>query len=421
MKKNNLTVAILLGILSILLLFYFFFTRGEESEKVYHWRQTYKANSEHPYGTLFIKELLKSYRPGEPFVYSDKKPLHTLLDSARGKGPADYIFIGQNLYLSDEDRDALLNFIYDGNDAFIASAVLPFELTDTIFQKECDRELFLTSSEQISAVINFYHPTLHRPQGSVYEFRQRDNIPYYQWYHFNPELFCDSVKSIVPLGYIEPDLVNFVRLPFGDGNLYLHTNPVVFTNYYMTKQDKADYAADVFSHLNGKSIIWDEFSRSSFADNSEEQYSSPLSYILQHKALKYAWWMMLGGALLYTFFAAKRKQRAIPVLEEKVNTSLEFVKIVSALHYQNANHLDIAKKKMKYFLYFIRAKYNMHTQQFSDNDIQRLSEKSKVDTNAIKAIFNEYHLIERNPYNSPGVDRLVNLYNSIDHFYKHCK
>ncbi len=269
--------------------------------------------------------------------------------------------------------------------------------------------------------MNLYHPSLHSEKGYTYAFRDGDGIYPFRWNYFNNEVFCDSVKYTIPLGYQDPDHVNFIRIPYGSGNLYLHCDPLVFTNYFVSKADKATYAADVLSHLKGKGIIWDEFSKASFAGGNDEPYSSPLSYILQHESLKYGWWMMLAAVLLYTLFTAKRKQRVIPVLEEKVNTTLEFVKIVAALHFQNNNHLDIAKKKMKYFLYFIRAKYGLHTQHFTDEHIKRLSERSKVDINDLRIIFNEYQMIERNPYNTPGADRLITLYNAIDHFYKHCK
>ncbi len=49
----------------------------------------------------------------------------------------------------------------------------------------------------------------------------------------------------------------------------------------------------------------------------------------------------------------------------KVNTAAEFLNVISSLHYQNPNHLDMARKKMRYFLYFIRAKYNINTQNFT--------------------------------------------------------
>ncbi|MEP6735982.1 MAG: DUF4350 domain-containing protein [Chryseolinea sp.] len=418
MKRQNLILTVLFSVLGVLLLAYFIL--NSKDEKRYQWRETYRINSDQPYGTLFIRQLLESYKKDGKFIVNDKKPLSQLLDSIAKPDSTDYVFIGEGMYMDSTDRDALLGFIASGHDAFIASSYLPLELLDSIYINECNRNLFLEDQQVDTAMMNFYHPALHTATG--YQFRYRDHQArhLYPWRNLNRDIFCDSSTYTFPLGYLAPDLVNFCKFPYGDGNLYLHTNPIAFTNYFLTKPDKAAYAASVFSHLKGKSIIWDEFSKSPYTGESEPE-TNPLAYILQHESLKYAWWLMLLGAALYTLFTAKRKQRAIPVLEEKVNTSLEYVKMISALHFENGNHQDIAQKKMKYFLYFIRAKYGLHTNDFTESHFKRLSEKSKVEEKNIKVIFNQFHEIENNVFNAQGAERLVSLYNSIDFFYKHCK
>lgn len=418
MKKNNLIVIILFSVLGVALLIYFILTK--EDEKRYSWQESYKSISDQPYGTKFIKELLENYRPGEKFVYNDKVPLQKLLDSTSAQIPTDYVFIGPTLFLDHEDINALLNFIARGNDAFIASINLPLIVVDSIFVNECNQQIFLKNQELSKVTLNFYHDTLRTDKGYLYSYSQGSLPKPYFWNSLNPEIFCDSTKSVVPLGYMDPDQVNFLKLPYGNGNLYLHSNPLVFSNYFLTKPDKISYAEGVFSHLRGKTIIWDEFSKSEFSGNNAPE-TNPLSYIMQHASLKYAWWMILIATILYTLFTAKRKQRAIPVLEEKVNTSLEFVKMVSTLHFENANHVDIARKKMKYFLYFVRSKYNIHTQTFTEAHINRLAEKSKVDIMEIRSIFSEFNQIEQFGNNSIAENRLVTLYNSIDNFYKNCK
>jgi len=419
-KDKRSVIIILFAVLGVLLLLYFMFSNT--SGKRYQWNENYKSESDQPYGTKFIKELLKSYRPAAPFVFNEKKPLHQLLDSARIKdSDADYIFIGRSLYLDKADEEALLDFIRSGHDAFVASIDLPFNLVDPIYVNECEGEMALDQYEVKSVNLNFYHDTLRTQKGYDYQYRFGAENQSYFWNALNPDIFCDSVKSIIALGYQQPDRVNFFKLPYGSGNLYIHTNPLVFTNYFLSKPDKVEYASGVFSHLRGKSIIWDEYSKAKFAGSNNTPYDSPLSYILQQPSLKYAWWMMLASVVLYTLFAAKRKQRVVPVREEKANTSLEFVYMISALHFQNTDHLDIATKKMKYFLYFIRARYGVYAQQFTEAHILRLAEKSKVEVKDIQVIFDEYKIVENKVYNDNTADQLVNLYNAIENFYKRCK
>jgi hypothetical protein len=142
---------------------------------------------------------------------------------------------------------------------------------------------------------------------------------------------------------------------------------------------------------------------------------------MQQPALKYAWWMLIAGAVLYIIFASKRTQRIIPVLEPKTNTSLEFLNVISSLHYQNPDHLDMARKKMKYFLYFIRARYGINAPAFTQEHVKRLAEKAKVDVADVQAIHDRYKTIESYGTFNEEPDRLIALYQAIEKFYKTCK
>lgn len=415
--ENNKLVKILLPILAVVLIAYFFYTK--EDEKHFQWGESYRAPSAQPYGTLFIQKLLATYRSNTKFIINDKTPLSKILDTASIKGKTDYVFIGNNLYLDVADRKALLNFIAAGNDAFIASVNLPLDVIDSVFINECDKQIFLVKHDTLKVTFNFYNRALKSGKGYNYRYRYgKKDMPYY-WNSLNPDIFCDSTKSITPLGYILPDKVNFFRLTHGKGNLYVHSNPLAFTNYFITKSDKAEYAASVFSHLGGQTIIWDEFSKSQFLEKNNAPQVSPITYVLQQESLRYAWWLMLISAMLYTLFTAKRKQRVIPVIEPKVNSSLEYVTMISALHFQNANHHDIARKKMRYFFYFIRAKYNMHIQSLTPAHLKRLSEKSKVTPDELTIIATEFdHIEQKSFYNEP---RLIDLHNALEKFYQTCK
>lgn len=416
-KDSNLLIKILLTSLAVLLIIYFIYNGQPEIR--YQWSETYKSTSDQPYGTLFIQKLLSTYRPGVKFILNDQKPLHQLLDSSKTRTNAAYIFIGQNIFLDSADTRALLNFIYSGNDAFIATVNLPFGIIDPIFIPECDREIFLETNDTLSVTQNFYNAHLKNELGYRYAYRFGNmDLPYF-WNTLNPEVFCDSTTSITPLGFIYPDKVNFFRFSYGEGQLYIHTNPLVFTNYFLTHSDKAEYASGVFSHLKGESVIWDEFSKAEFVPKNNAPQVNPIAYILEYESLRYAWWLMLGGALLYTIFTAKRKQRIIPVLEPKSNTSLEFVNMISALHLENGNPHDIARKKVKYFNYFIKAKYGIHAQDLNETHLKRLSAKSKVPLSDLQLVANEVDSVHRTPYYDET--RLMELYKTLETFYKNCK
>ncbi|HEX8040685.1 MAG TPA: hypothetical protein VF490_16120, partial [Chryseosolibacter sp.] len=293
-------------------------------------------------------------------------------------------------------------------------------IIDAVYTRECDTEVDYQPHRSKSVTLNFFHGSLKTAPGFSFAFRFADMDEPYSWNYLDPDLFCDSTRTIVPLGFFEDDLVNFVRIPAGKGSLFLHTNPLVFTNYFLTSRDKTGYASRVFSHLDGRDLIWDEYSKVLYSGD-DNGYNNPLYYILQHPSLKYAWWLLLLTVALYVFFAARRQQRVIPVLEPKTNTSLEFVKLISRLHYKNGNHVDMARKKMKYFLYFVRSRYGIHAETFGEEQMRKLAEKSRVTLADVSGIFSQYYLIEEKFRDNIEVNRLIQLYDSIENFYRHCK
>lgn len=417
MRGKPIIIGAAVGI-AVLVLFFFFYL-GNSGPK-YAWYPSFRSDSDQPYGTLFIKKMLESYRSDGEFIVNLKEPFHKLIEREKFDGKTDYVLIGQSVHLDDLDLAAMGNFLRDGNNVFIATTEPPTKLIEFIYEGNCSTKMSYEYELDSVLYANFYHKDFKRERD--YEFRYRMgavDFPYY-WRSLAPTAVCDTIIGFSPLGYQQQDAINFLRIREGAGNLFLHTSPIMFTNYFLTKPDKLEYASSVFSHLSGKNMIWDEVSKVPFSD-MENPYDSPLYYIMQQPALKYAWWLLLVGGLLYIIFASKRTQRIIPVLETKTNTSLEFLNVISALHYQNPNHFDMARKKMKYFLYFIRARYGINAPAYTPDHIRRLSEKSKVDVADIQAIFDRYKVIENYSISNEEPERLVGLYEAIEKFYRNCK
>ena len=416
MKQRSVIILVFCALAAGLLLYFIY----SDQEKHFQWIESYRVDSDQPYGTLYLSRMLETYRPGSKFILNDRKPLRTILPDIEDPANTDYVFVGQNIFLDEESVILLRDFLEDGGNVFLASLTPPEGLINTVYFPECFVHLDFQPDREPAVWLNFFHDTLRSDSGYRYAFRYETTDVPYDWNHFNDSIFCDSTRSVVALGHLQDRLVNFIEIPVGEGSLYLHSNPLVFTNYFMVKKENLGYVSGVFSHLDGSDIVWDEYSKIPFTGNTNA-YNSPLYYILQQPSLKYAWWLLLLTVILYVLFAAKRKQRVIPVLEAKTNTSLEFVNLISRLHYKNGNHLDMARKKMRYFLYFVRSRYGIHAERFSDEHIRRLAGKSRVDVQEVEAIFSQYYLIEEKFREDIEVSRLVNLYDAIESFYRQCK
>ena len=417
MKESKVIVIVICVVLVAAIIFYYSLS---SSGPRYQWFENYRASNDQPYGLAFVQKMLESYRPDGKFILNDKVPLSHALADIKNPSETDYVFIGSTVFLDEQGVSSLARFIEGGGNVFIASLFPPHEIVDAVYFKECGEpvEYKVNTAKQVS--FNFYHNDLRTDKDVSFSHRFVDKDIDYGWDYFNENIFCDSTRSVAALGYMDGSKVNLIRIDVGEGSLYLHSNPLAFTNYFLTDRARVGYASSVFSHLDGKDLIWDEFSKIPTYGRMNS-YDSPLYYILQQPSLKYAWWLLLITVLLYVFFASRRRQRVIPVREPKRNTSLEFVNMISQLHYRNGNHLDMAHKKMKYFLYFVRSRYGIHAEKFREEHIRRLAEKSKVQFSEVEVIFTRYYLIEEKFKTNIEANRLVDLYDSIDNFYKQSK
>lgn len=414
MKENRVTVIVVCAMILVAVIFYF---NATSDGTRYQWYENYRASSDQPYGLTFIRQMLETYRPDDKFIMNDKTPLAHLLKDVDNPAETDYVFIGRTIFFDEAGTAALASFIDAGGNVFISSAFLPVEILDAVYFRECGNEVAYKSTTVPEIRLNFFHRDLKTKEDVGYTFRFEAEDRPYSWDYFDEAIFCDSTRSVAALGYMADSKINFIRIQAGKGNLYIHSNPLVFTNYFLTRQEHLQYSSSVFTHLDGRDLIWDEFSKIPVFGNNHS-YDSPLYYILQQPSLKYAWWLLLITVSLYVFFASRRKQRVIPVREPKRNTSLEFVNMISRLHYKNGNHLDMAHKKMKYFLYFIRSRYGIHAEKFREEQIRRLAEKSRVSLSDVEVIFSRYYLIEERFKTNIEANRLVDLYDAIDNFYK---
>lgn len=419
---------IIFGIAALLLLSFFVFFRSGAA--TYDWDETYEEISKEPYGTFIVHELLKSYQPKDAFFDLDDALSEDLKESE--DSTANYVFVGEALYMDTSDVNILLQFVDKGNSAFISSKTIPYDLMYYVYYTECNNYYWddYKSVEDTMARLNMYHRDLETSMGFLYKFMNRADAEPYDWHYIDSIYFCDEAHSFVELGALNDSLVNFAKIPYGQGFFYMHTTPLAFTNFQLIDESGLAYANKTFTHLNDGPIYWDNHSRvpeevgrrrnqSSGGGKRHVSEEGPLSYILSQPPLAWAWYTALALALLYFVFGAKRKQRIIPVLEENKNTSLDFIATIGSLYFQQNDHRKLSLQKMKLFLSFIRERYLLNTTNMDAEFFKRLSAKSEIPMAVIDKIFFIYKNIESATQTSEQV--LIDFHLEMDKFYRNCK
>ena len=426
---DNRKLYYLFGTVALVLFLFFLFTR--KKAETFSWQETYLESDKDPYGSYLLRKLMPTYFPDNTFKVIDTKVADQL--PAITSKPTSYILLGEAMYFDSIDVAQLLQFVENGNSVFFASKTMPYDLMFHIYYEECNGQFWEDYShvEDSTVRMNFYHPNLVREQGFDYSYIYRHQAELYRWHFIDSMYFCQNENGLQPLGYIDSLGVNFARAKYGVGYFYLHTNPVVFSNLQLLEEIGVDYVNQVFAHLPKGTVYWDEVSRVDeaigrrrndlLANNPNRGLSadSPLQYVLAQPSLAWAWYLGLALALTYLLFHAKRKQRIIPVLEAKRNSSMEFLATVGSLYFIQQDHRKLAMQKTRLFLVFIRDRYNLSTADLDEQFVARLASRAEVPVSLLNTILEQRKFIKA--ASSITEKALIRYHVLIDQFYKTCK
>lgn len=391
MKRKNLKFLLPL-IITLVVLTVIKIVEPEEVD----WTKSFARKDKIPYGGFIIYDLSLELFPGNKVTLKELPIYNTLKDNYYNS--TNYVFI--NSYFSPDrlDVEYLLRYVADGNNVFISAFGIFGELADSLRIKTFDE--FLSKD---SVNINHSIPELTTEKG--YEYN-RGNFENY---------FSEFDTSLVQvLGKNEFGKVNFIRVRYGNGNFFMNTVPLSFTNYHLLNSGNNDYVYKALSHLPVQETFWDDYYK-----DGNKYNASALQYIISQPSLKWAYYIILVSVVLFIFFYGRRRQRIIPVIPSLTNTTLEFVETVGNLYYQQKDFKNIAEKKISYFLDYLRNKYLIKTGQFDEETIEKISEKSSLSTGKIKSLFRQIEKINRSQKITE--EELVNINYQIEKFYERTK
>lgn len=366
-----------------------------------NWKKTYNETQKIPYGTFVFYEELTNLFPESkvqdikvtPYQYFDD--YYTWEDSTY-LTTGTYVVIDEYPNLDNSSAQELLDFASHGNDIFISSNHFPERLLDSLGFHIQNEYSFKGKAE-----FTFTNPVFESDSISVE--KGLNNI------YFSK---IDTLNTIV-LGhqkFEDSTYTNFIEVPWGTGNFYLHVQPVVFTNYHLLKKDNRKYASSVMSYLNDDTIFFD--SRNKFG---KELGSSPLRFIFSQPALRWAWYLTLITTILFMIFNAKRRQRIVEVKEPLKNTTVDFTKTIGNLYYETKDHDNLIEKKITYFLEYVRRIYYLDTQILDEKFVKNLSLKSGKDKDDIKELINLIAYLKAKTFCNEA--DLLRLNNAIEDFY----
>lgn len=361
--------------------------------KTTDWTATYLKEDKIPFGTYILYQELSNIFPKSHISPSRLPVYNTLKDQEYTS--TNYILIAGKVNMDKYDYQELVGFMERGNNVFIAAYDLSDFLTDTL-------KLRMNSVyANKSPAINFVDPAIKSQKDYIFSKGLGDQ-------YFSG---VDTIRASA-LGRNTEGEVSFVKYTFGKGALYLLPSPQLLSNYNLLNPAGANYVSKVLSFLpQAKMVIWDENNTKGNIDDA-----SVLRVLFKNDGLRWAYYLAISGLLIFVLFEMKRRQRIIPVVEPLKNTSVEFVNVVGKVYYQQRDNRDIVRKKITYFLEYVRTNYRVKTTVLNEEFVSDLILKTGINEDVVR------NLIEMiNKLNSAVVvndNALIQLNELIENFNK---
>ncbi len=453
MKKQNYIVGVI--IIALLGALFIYLSNRNSS---YEWHVNLREDAYQPYDLGFFRDVLDKTFEDDFELIKRSSQFELAADSGKGT----MLYVEDGIRLTDDHREKLLSFIERGNTAIFSSDILPEALIDDITGVDFDIEYSSVSPDKIKDKLKRfafeneeleisdyilegdeediedfdYTHNLYLKDSIVsvnfldnpdkrytFKFIQKDTIEQYTWHGIDSILFDDfnSEDDFTPISLLNDSLIYYFSMNYGEGKLYVHMNPILFSNIYFKEKSGFSYANRILENFSEGKVYYNQHYTyfSTQSDYSEESQTSPLTFILKHRSLKWTLYLILGLSLVYMIFSFKRRLPVIPFFAKPKNTSISYVKALSSFYLSAKNHALLGEEMMVNFKHYLRTRYRLNTNLEKEELIPLISRNSGISILDITAIFDkEFEINFSDKSKSKG---LVDLYKLLESFYSNCK
>lgn len=405
MGKRILYIITGVCVLAILLFLVF-----RPRERSFDKRVILDKNYKIPYGLYVTRNLLPASFSGSKVWDNRQSPAEWYNEDSAKAGNSLFFLVSEQFNPNKEELNDLLNFVENGNHVFICTSDM--NQTAKVYfgiGEEFDgfgEDLFSFTKD--SAYVSLLKPPYN------------DSISYFNpGYNYTSHFFgVDSLHYNV-LGKDSAGYPNFIAVRAGKGSFYLHSNPLLFANYFLLYKNNLGYLQNALSLIpaDKKKIIWDEYFMYRASQNNNKDSPSPFRVLWAVPAFRWAFIVSLVLLALYIILGAKLMQRVVPLYAKPKNETLEFAKTIGRLYYEKGDHTNLAGKMATYVLEHIRNRYFIKTTTLDDDFILALSSKSGYSGESVKEMVGHLNYIQSGY--KVTEQQLAEIYASFSKFYKH--
>lgn len=352
-----------------------------------------------PYGTRYAFENLSSVFPKAVIRAGNQFPI--LFQSESADDTTRALIILSPLFAPEPDEmRSIIRFAASGNEVFISA----FNIEDTVMtmlrQKQRKSLVFFQDSSEVSIL---------DPNGAEWK---RFTYP---GYDYNDYFEVVDTGYTTVLGKNSQGQANFIRIAYKHGgSIFIHLNPFEFSNFFLLHKNNRTFYDLAFSYIPKQTgvVEWSDY----FRYRKRGESFSAMHFILSKRSLRWAFWLTILLFLLMFIVESKRKQRAIGEIQPVRNASVDFIKTVGRLYFQQKNNYNLFTKMVAAFLENVRTTYQLPTSHLNEEFAIRLAFRSGKPVEEIKQMIQFIYELRMKSVLS---DReLMDLHEQINQFNK---
>ena len=341
--------------------------------KPINWSRTYLKKDKIPFGCFAIFNLLeKTYAQN---IEVNKETLYSI-NKQNNDSSTTLIIVNDNIELSKLDVSNLFEFIKKGNTVLLAANTFKNLLQDT-FKVETNYN-WGNTSVSIDSLL----------QKKAFEIKYTVAKNNFLKNYSYPLIATESYFSKFDTTLFKITSTNktneavLIEAKIGKGRILMSSIPDVFGNLFIVNHVNRYYTYTLLSSIKNKTIIWDEYYKT-----YNVQQKGLFQFIFNNDALYMAYTITIIGLLFFMVFEIKRKQRPIAIIQPLKNSTLEFVDVISHVYFNSKNHRHIADESINYFYFYIRKKFQVNTNDLSEDVYQIIHQLSNVSLEEVKKLF----------------------------------
>lgn len=323
------------------------------------WVPTFSHTDKQPLGCALFDSLLSVSLP-QGYALTRETFYQLEKDSASRRG---VLVVAGLLEGSKADVDALLRMAERGDKVMLVSTNFPQLLEDTL-HFYCTYSHFTSVAFQEYLVHNYFRrDTLRWIKNDCYASHPYQVYPPFldSCLRSKDSLSCgkDSLQMRPLAVKTSTGDVLAMACPWGKGEIILVSTPLLFTNYGVTDGNTVHYLFRLLSQMGDLPIVRSE----GYTRDTAQKQLSPFRYLLSHPPLRWALYLSMLTIVLFMCFTARRRQRAIPVVQAPKNRSLEFIELIGTLYFQRGNRADLVRKKYQFLTEELRREMYVDVEQ----------------------------------------------------------